>query len=209
MELIKSLKRKLGIGISKKNAVQAGGTTTQPALKERPMPSLVKEPNQNDPAIDAEESSIQTETGVKCQDEQSPSHSDNDDVPIRDLWNLAYERLREEDEQLIKSYEDKIQQNLNTVSSDPIDSKSSVRDQMDAILRDKMDEVKKNSWKLRFGSSETQVKDLVQPVLAVINWANDYIAGVLASNPCASMAWAGVSLLLPVNELRNISSTEL
>lgn len=130
-------------------------------------------------------------------------------MPIRDLWKLAYDRLRKEDEQLIKNYEAKISKNLSASISEAIDSKISVRDQMDIVLRSKMDEVNQNSWKLRFGSSEVQVKDLAQPILGVVNWANEYMSGALTPNPCASMAWAGISLLLPVSGLGHISHARL
>lgn len=141
--------------------------------------------------------------------EQPPSSSDDNDVPIRELWNIAYDRLRKEDEQLIKNYEAKIQKNLGASIGHAIDSKISMRDQMDIVLRNKMDEVNQNTWKLRFGSSDVQVKDFAQPILGVVSWANEYIAGALTPNPCASMAWAGVSLLLPVSGLGDISYARL
>lgn len=130
--------------------------------------------------------------------EQPSMSSDDNDVPIRDLWKVAYDRLRQEDEKLIESYEARIQKNLNASVSQAMDSKISLRDQMDIVLRNKMDEVNQNSWKLRFGSSEVQVKNLAQSILSVVNWTNEYITVALTPNPCASMAWTGISLLLPL-----------
>ncbi|PHH89641.1 hypothetical protein CDD83_5625 [Cordyceps sp. RAO-2017] len=69
---------------------------------------------------------------------------------------------------------------------------------MNAILRSKMDEVNRDAWKVKFGSSEIQVKDLAEPILGVVKRANDYIKGALNENPYGSIAWAGVSLLLPL-----------
>ncbi|KAJ0313343.1 hypothetical protein COL516b_000277 [Colletotrichum fioriniae] len=66
------------------------------------------------------------------------------------------------------------------------------------ILKHKMDQVNRESWKLKFGSSEVEVQDVVKPVLAVVDWANDFVAKALVSNPYASIAWSGVSLLLPI-----------
>ena len=39
----------------------------------------------------------------------------------------------------------------------------------------------------------------MHPVVGTIRWANDYISNALSANPYASLAWAGVSLLLPVS----------
>jgi hypothetical protein len=124
----------------------------------------------------------------------------NEHVSIRNLWNLAYDMLREEDAELIADYEAKLQGvNPGFSLGSSLDSKLSKREQMDAVLRQKMDEVNQNTWRLKFGSTEVQVKDMVQPVLGVVNWVNDFITRAVSANPTASMAWAGVSLLVPVS----------
>jgi hypothetical protein len=70
---------------------------------------------------------------------------------------------------------------------------------MNIILKAKVDEVNKNVWKLKFGGKDVPVKDLMQPVAGTIDWANDYTSDALSANPYESLAWAGVSLLLPVS----------
>lgn len=133
------------------------------------------------------------------QGEQSSSAPKDIGTPIRELWSLAYEKLREEDENLIVDYEAKLSGNLAAGLDSALGSEVSTRDRMETILRHKMDEVNRDVWKLKFGSSETQVKDLVRPILGVINRANDFIAGTVSASPYASMAWAGVSVILPVS----------
>ncbi|KLU92750.1 hypothetical protein MAPG_11652, partial [Magnaporthiopsis poae ATCC 64411] len=117
---------------------------------------------------------------------------------ICQLWKTAYENLREEDEGLIADYEAELCGSLAAGLASTISSKLDIRDRMATILQHKMDEVNKDTWRLKFGSSEVQVKDLVQPILGVINSANEYIANAASANPCASLAWAGVSFLLPL-----------
>ncbi|KAI0451705.1 ankyrin repeat-containing domain protein [Xylaria acuta] len=124
--------------------------------------------------------------------------SEYGEASIRELWNLAYEKLREEDEVLIKDYEARLYGDLSVGLSSPLGSKVGMRDRAQAILQRKMDEVNRDVWKLKFGSSEAQVRDLVQPVLGVVNWVNDYIKVAVSASPHASMAWVGVSLLLPL-----------
>ncbi|KAL7801237.1 hypothetical protein V8C44DRAFT_353803 [Trichoderma aethiopicum] len=172
------LKRKLGIGTSTQNAHRSRGNTAQLVDKKS---SEQTEAISTDPIGNLE-----------------PPISSNDDVPIRELWHMAYERLRKEDEHLIRDYEAKVQENLGIGLIPTVGSQIGMRDRMHTVLRQKMDEVNRNTWKIRFGSSEIQVKDLAETLLGTINWANEYITGVLRPNPYASMAWAGVSLLLPL-----------
>ncbi|KAK3689356.1 ankyrin repeat-containing domain protein [Podospora appendiculata] len=124
----------------------------------------------------------------------SPEHA----VDGIDLWNQAYENLRVEEEGLILDYEDKLSSDLVTRPGLAGGPEISKRELMETILGYKMDEVNRDTWKLKFGSNEVQVKDLVEPVLGVIDWANEYITGAVEANPYASVAWAGVSLLLPL-----------
>lgn len=124
---------------------------------------------------------------------------DISDVPIRELWDAAYETLREEDGKLVRQYEeDLLSGSVAAALGSTLEAKVSRREQMDAILKCKMDEVNRDTWKLKFGDSEVPVRDVAEPVLGVVSWANDYIANAISANPYASIAWSGVSLLLPV-----------
>ncbi|KAL8285848.1 hypothetical protein RB597_002768 [Gaeumannomyces tritici] len=118
--------------------------------------------------------------------------------PIRELWNTAYEKLREEDADLITDYEARLCGSLTAGFDSILGPKANRRDRMAAILKYKMDEVNRDVWKLKFGSSEVQVKEVVGPVLSIVNSANEYITDATSSNPYLSIAWAGVSLLLPL-----------
>jgi hypothetical protein len=121
------------------------------------------------------------------------------DTTVRELWNTAFEKLREEDDALVQHYEAKLRGDLSAGLGSMLSTAvASRREQMNAILRRKMDEVNRETWKFRLGTKEFLVKDLAQPALAVINRVNGHINGAVASNPCAAIAWAGVSVLLPV-----------
>ena len=67
------------------------------------------------------------------------------------------------------------------------------RELMGAVVKSRMDEVNRETWRFRFGGSEIQVKDLARPVLAIINRVNEYINAATSANPFASAAWTGVS----------------
>ncbi|UKZ75828.1 hypothetical protein TrVFT333_003522 [Trichoderma virens FT-333] len=117
---------------------------------------------------------------------------------IQDLWNSAYDTLQEEDGNLIKKYEAKLRGNLVAGLGSTMGQVLSRRDWMYAILKCKMDEVEKSRWKLKYGESEVVLSDIAQSISKVINSANQFITAAVSSNPSASLAWAGVSVLLPL-----------
>ncbi|KAL6904536.1 ankyrin repeat-containing domain protein [Trichoderma evansii] len=93
-----------------------------------------------------------------------------EDTPISELWN--------------HSVAAGLSQNLNL--------KPNMRDQPEK----RMDEVNKKASKLR--KFETSATEAVQLVLKIVDLANDYISGVASANPYTSIAWTGVSILLPI-----------
>lgn len=125
----------------------------------------------------------------------------SDDIPINELWNVAYEKLRAEDGTLIEEYEKKLQGNMVAGLGSMLNA--NIRDRMQAIVKYKMDEVNANTWKLKFRSTEVEVRDLVQPVLGAVSLVNEYITDAASVSPYTSVAWAGISLLLPVSRIAN------
>lgn len=121
---------------------------------------------------------------------------------IKDLWDVAYEKLREDDESLIVEFQKRVQEDMGAaIGSTMFMVPARRRDMMASILDRKMKEIDHKAWKI---SDDVLVKDLARPLLGIVNRANEYITGALSSNPSASLAWAGVSLLLPVSQVANI-----
>ncbi|KAI4594591.1 hypothetical protein KJ359_007679 [Pestalotiopsis sp. 9143b] len=112
-----------------------------------------------------------------------------------------YGRLQQENPKLIEKYEDSIRHNgdLGTALASILVVGPMKREQMEYVLMRKMEQVNRDAWKLKFGdSTDVEVKDIVEPVLKVVDKANDFITNALDGNPQASIAWAGVSLSLPL-----------
>ncbi|KAL7909988.1 ankyrin repeat-containing domain protein [Trichoderma velutinum] len=125
--------------------------------------------------------------------------SDNNEyqnTPIGELWNLAYKKLQQEDSALIEEYETRLRGSVTVALGSALAAEENKGRWMNIMLRCKMEEVQKNIWKFSFRSSEIQPVEVVQPILGVVKLANDFIITALASNPYASLAWAGVSALL-------------
>ncbi|KAK3380662.1 ankyrin repeat-containing domain protein [Lasiosphaeria ovina] len=120
------------------------------------------------------------------------------ETTIRNLWATAYENLRKENGELIAKYEKNLAGSLPAGLGSALGMKAGSREQMEAILKSKIDEVNRDAWKLEFGSHEFLVRDMAKPVLGIISAANVYITDALSVNPYASIAWAGISLFLPL-----------
>ena len=72
-------------------------------------------------------------------------------------------------------------------------------DQMRALLEDKIEEDKQAMWKLQLGEHTVVVRDQIDKVVKVVAFAKDFIAQAVASEPHATLAWAGICTLLPVS----------
>ncbi|KKP04536.1 hypothetical protein THAR02_03362 [Trichoderma harzianum] len=117
-------------------------------------------------------------------------------TPIGELWNLAYKKLQQDDGALIEEYEARLRGSVTAAQGSTLATEENKGRWMNVLLRWKMEEVQKNIWKFSFRSSEIQPTEVVQPILGVVKLANDFLTTALASNPYASLAWAGVSALL-------------
>ncbi|PNP46240.1 hypothetical protein TGAMA5MH_02275 [Trichoderma gamsii] len=108
-----------------------------------------------------------------------------EDTPIRELWNVAYERLREEDGALIAEYEKNLQ------CSPAAGSNTCMKDQLRTMLEKKMNEV---NARAKLGNTEAPAT-----VSKIMGLANDYVNAAARANSYTSIAWAGVSYILPVS----------
>lgn len=186
----------------KKKYNDGSGEASRDGTEAVPMVALIS--SNVSPAIpspiDSSSASVEPAQNSSSLSKSSASRSERNltHVPIKELWSLAYERLKMEDSTLVEDYERKLSGDVFSALILPLDVKENVREQMDIILRKKMDEVTQTAWKLKFGGAEIQMKDLLPPILTIISCANDYITTALNANMYASIAWAGVSLLLPV-----------
>ncbi|KAK6449599.1 hypothetical protein FP744_10005849 [Trichoderma asperellum] len=145
-------------------------------------------------------------TGFKHIEPKQPVGLNLADTPIHELWNLAYEKLRQEDTKLIQEYESKIQEDLTAGFSLILAPNINARERMEIVLRNKMDKVKRDAWRLKFGNSDIQISAILPIFSSIASRANEHISNALTANPPASLAWGGISVLLPL--LLNLSEQD-
>lgn len=121
---------------------------------------------------------------------------------IKDLWNVAYENLRQENRALIGEYEAVLKESITVICGPPLqvfDLKINVKDQIGVILQRKIEEADKKSKKISVGNSDISIRDALNTTARFVGSANEFITKAVGGNPQASIAWAGVSILLPVS----------
>ncbi|KAF4630229.1 hypothetical protein G7Y89_g7913 [Cudoniella acicularis] len=120
---------------------------------------------------------------------------------INELWNDAYDDLQTKEPKLIKEYGivlSKQAQIAKTFTVEQSASKIERSQQITNLLKAKLEEVDQSTWRLRFSDTKVPVKDLMKPVVNTLTLAKDYIGDAVSANPYASLAWTGISLLLPL-----------
>ncbi len=137
---------------------------------------------------------------------QPPAPEEIISRPIVELWDEAYDALHQQKKALISQFDALLSGSLagaiaggQTTAAAYSGLGKVQRSQLIKHLLDKkIKEVDDGAWKLKFKDHELLVKDLVVPVVGVVQWAKDYVGAALDSSPYTSIAWAGVCLLLPV-----------
>jgi N-terminal domain of NWD NACHT-NTPase len=118
---------------------------------------------------------------------------------ISELWDEAYDLLGQDDNTsgLITDYEKVLSEALgiNNVAT----QRGQRRQQMETLVKIKTEELENGTWKVGFSGHKFAVKDFVEPVVSVVEWGKEYIGSAVEPSPPASIAWAGVCLLLPVS----------
>lgn len=124
-------------------------------------------------------------------------------VPIAELWNQAYEQLREKEPNLIRKYEEEISLHVSTMVGTTVAisglGKVRRREQMEVLVKQKLEEDEDGKWRIPLGDDRIAVRDLAGHVFSIVDWGKEFVGTVLESSPYGSIAWAGVCLLLPVS----------
>ncbi|OBT97761.1 hypothetical protein VE01_05117 [Pseudogymnoascus verrucosus] len=118
------------------------------------------------------------------------------EAPISELWNEAWDELRK-NTALFEDYEKRLTASSSSVGL-PSFEKCERAQMMKVLLEKKIDELESGQWKIGFQNNQFAVKDLIEPVVGVIDWAKEYIGKAAQASPYSSVAWAGVCLLLPL-----------
>lgn len=129
-------------------------------------------------------------------------------TPIVELWNQAYEELRENEPKLIEKYEERISYQVSgrvgkTTAVSGL-RKVRRREQMEVIVKQKLKGIEDGDWRIPLADDLIAIRDLCGYVASIVDWRNEFVDTVSEFSPYDSIAWAGVCLLLPVSTFSSL-----
>lgn len=139
--------------------------------------------------------SIATDREAVVQTQRSTVQNahDNHGQPdaVLSLWTQAYERLRRIDSALTSSFE--------AIFQDGTSQSSNNYEQFSAIVVRKRDEMFGKQWTLRFMNHRPKVRDQIQRIAKVAEYAKGFGAIIASADPVhAGLPWAAINVLLTV-----------
>ena len=134
----------------------------------------------------------------KCED------VDPADDGSEDLWERAYESLRSSKEagEQMQKYEAILEANMESkanIGKPSIGDHGSDRlTRMSALAINKMQVIDDSKWQFHLGKRSVELKKILEQTVKAITFAKDFVSSAASSEPHAALAWAGVSMLLPL-----------
>lgn len=121
------------------------------------------------------------------------------EAPIAELWNEAWDELKK-NTALFDEYEARLTTSSSTVEFPGLGNRERAQ-VMKLLLEKKIGELESGQWKVGFQNNQFAVRDLVQPVIGMVDWAKEYVGKAAQASPYSAVAWTGICLLLSVRRL--------
>ena len=121
----------------------------------------------------------------------------------KDLWDRAHKFLREDksNSRLLLAYERILASELNIDASPVASADWGSRErstQVSDLIAKKLKVIEDTRWRLQLGEETVELKTQVNKVVKTVIWAQGFVSSAVSADPHAALAWAGVSLLLPL-----------
>ena len=119
----------------------------------------------------------------------------------KDLWEHAYNTLKKRDPKVVSRFEDHLASSHPnfTTSTSSFLSPEVIQIIVDSNLADH--EV--NRMIIRCGNESIKVREKWDKIVHFLFWAKNSISAAVGAQPYAALAWASVSILLPVSHSHN------
>ncbi|KAM3149290.1 hypothetical protein ABEW05_010451 [Botrytis cinerea] len=148
-----------------------------------------------------------------------PSHhlpSVHEEENIKSLWDCAYDAVKKENPELVTKYEKLLSTELLEKDSepdeDPLKQAKKTLDETDNIIDSKLLNRRAQLKAIitcgqqRMDARKTGLQDTIAHGVEFVLWGKDLIGEAVKASPEASVAWAGVCIILPL--LTNASTAD-
>ena len=121
----------------------------------------------------------------------------------KDLWDRAHKFLRDDksNSQLLLTYEKILASELNIDASPVASADWGSRErstQVSDLIAKKLKVIEDTRWRLQLGEETVELRAQVNKVVKTVIWAQGFVSSAVSADPHSALAWAGVSLLLPL-----------
>jgi hypothetical protein len=121
-----------------------------------------------------------------------------------DLWALAYRRLEDQEPKLVKDYQD----HLSLVDhNNPVPTNLSDPRSVELVIKQLLEDREQKQWKFSLLGKEVKIREQTEKLAKFLLWVDPVMKDAVGTQPYAALAWAGVSLLLPVGQGIPLSSS--
>ena len=120
-------------------------------------------------------------------------------VPPRDLWDEAYEALRETNSKIVERYEETIVRIDQEVPHLGQVGSVARQEQLSAFITRRLESIEKEEKSLVVAGKRFVLQEQVNRVVRIIIFAKDFVSSAVNAEPHAALAWTGVCMLLPVS----------
>ena len=119
-------------------------------------------------------------------------------IATNDLWAEAYERCKLREKVLVDRYEQHMKAYASSAGT-AADDRFSPREIVEVVKARRVDlDAKELTFSLR--GESIAIREQGEKIVKFVLWFNSTISSALASQPYASLAWSGVSIILPVSD---------
>lgn len=120
-------------------------------------------------------------------------------VPLRDLWDEAYEALRGTHSKLVEQYEESVMR-INQDNTHLAPNGSLARqEQLSAFITKRLDSIEKDQTGFTMAGRKVVLHERFDKFIRIVMFAKDFVSSAVNGEPHAALAWAGVCVLLPVS----------
>ena len=174
-----------------------------PASQDEPSPSSA-----SSPASPANPARLASDDAIEISIDQGANR--------QSLWDRAYDSLRTQDRQLVEDYEKLLSAELNSTDEPSLsDAASSTtvtgtgtgtgigihrprHEHLNLIIDRSLHQLDDKKTKYTIAGHEFVVRDHISRAADLVLWAREWIAVAVKASPEASIAWAGISIILPL-----------
>ncbi|KAF7516675.1 hypothetical protein PCG10_002003 [Penicillium crustosum] len=135
-----------------------------------------------------------------------PNSSSADATPTllsdsNDPWALAYVILQKREPKLVECYQTHLrlaQRNSSVNSADAADADLSNPRSVESTMTRLLENREQKQWKVSLLGKDVKIREQTEKLAKFLLWADPVVKNAVSTQPYAALAWAGVSLLLPL-----------